>query len=924
MRARLLTLAVLLSAATAQDITIGVVGAEPERAAMLAAAVDAAQNMSGPPAPTAPVEPREPLAVPVHVCDQAESGVAVGVGGGAGAAAAARVGLALLLADAATSDEQRLAALDLFPHADVLAEACAALCKAKEWRQAVLLHEGSASPAPLLAPLADELVLRARQLPPPGDDDALRNLLLVLKKSGARNFIVWSGAVTAVRVLDAAQRVGLLAERHSYLLPVLDLHTETLADFSYGGANITALRLFDPESKEVRQAMTTWRAAYVERLGDAAEAQVEQIDQVVTNPPSELVLVQDVAKLMFNAAKLLRLPSLPAGDCARGRAAFHADTLLNYVRSEEDGGAGGGLAWAAGGARRTVRLHAAELARGGRLETVARWGLDAGLAWNARPPPPPLSGDVMTNRTFVILIAMNQPYVMRQLSPNRLAGNDRYEGFCIELIERLSQLLHFNYTFIEQPDGAYGTRNKTTGEWNGMMRRLMDDPGIDFAITDLSITAEREEVVDFTTPFMNLGISIMFSKPQPPEPALFAFLLPFSRGVWVGLALAYVGTSLVLFAVGRLCPEEWQNPYPCVEEPPALENQFTLGNALWFNLGAVLLQGSEIAPVAYGTRAVASVWWLFALVITSSYTANLATLLATKTSTEIIHNVRELAENDLGIEYGAKKDGSTYTFFEMSNNPLYKGMFEKMKDQKMPVSNQEGIDRVVEGNYAFLAESTTIEYTVERNCEVVMVGDQLDSKGYGIAMKKNSVYRQALNLALLNLQEAGVLRNMKQSWWKEKHGGGACQKSEERESEEMSMRNFRGLFYVLIVGCGIGVVISTCDLAWAAWRHPRDPERPFGARFWAELRFVFRFDRSVKPVRGPLLTPTPTASARSTARSATAPESGSRRSPSPRPSARSPSASLRSRSARRSSMHAASARLARHASHPRESLRDGY
>jgi len=38
------------------------------------------------------------------------------------------------------------------------------------------------------------------------------------------------------------------------------------------------------------------------------------------------------------------------------------------------------------------------------------------------------------------------------------------------------------------------------------------------------------------------------------------------------------------------------------------------------------------------------------------------------------------------------------------------------------------------GNYAFLMESTSIEYVVERNCELTQVGGQLDSKGYGIAM----------------------------------------------------------------------------------------------------------------------------------------------------------------------------------------------
>lgn len=70
---------------------------------------------------------------------------------------------------------------------------------------------------------------------------------------------------------------------------------------------------------------------------------------------------------------------------------------------------------------------------------------------------------------------------------------------------------------------------------------------------------------------------------------------------------------------------------------------------------------------AYSTRAVASVWWVFALVITSSYTANLATLLAKKSSDQIISNVQDLADNQLGIDYGAKAGGSTYTFFEVRN-----------------------------------------------------------------------------------------------------------------------------------------------------------------------------------------------------------------------------------------------------------------
>jgi glutamate receptor, ionotropic, invertebrate len=71
---------------------------------------------------------------------------------------------------------------------------------------------------------------------------------------------------------------------------------------------------------------------------------------------------------------------------------------------------------------------------------------------------------------------------------------------------------------------------------------------------------------------------------------------PFSTEVWLYLGVAYLGVSISLFVLGRLSPCEWDNPYPCIEEPEELENQFSMANSLWFTIGALLQQGSEIAP----------------------------------------------------------------------------------------------------------------------------------------------------------------------------------------------------------------------------------------------------------------------------------------------------------------------------------------
>ena len=49
-------------------------------------------------------------------------------------------------------------------------------------------------------------------------------------------------------------------------------------------------------------------------------------------------------------------------------------------------------------------------------------------------------------------------------------------------------------------------------------------------------------------------------------------------------------------------------------------------------------------------------------------------------------------------------------------------------------TSQEGIERVLKGDYAFLMESTMIDYTIQRNCALMPVGGLLDSKGYGIGV----------------------------------------------------------------------------------------------------------------------------------------------------------------------------------------------
>ena len=65
------------------------------------------------------------------------------------------------------------------------------------------------------------------------------------------------------------------------------------------------------------------------------------------------------------------------------------------------------------------------------------------------------------------------------------------------------------------PDSLYGFYNHSTGQWNGIVRQLTDKRA-DLAVASMTINYARETVIDFTKPFMNLGISILFKAPKPP------------------------------------------------------------------------------------------------------------------------------------------------------------------------------------------------------------------------------------------------------------------------------------------------------------------------------------------------------------------------------------------------------------------------
>ncbi len=199
----------------------------------------------------------------------------------------------------------------------------------------------------------------------------------------------------------------------------------------------------------------------------------------------------------------------------------------------------------------------------------------------------------------------------------------------------------------------------------------------DLAVASLTINYLREQVIDFTKPFMNLGISILFQRPKPESPGLFSFLNPLAIEIWVYVIVAYFVVSILMFVLARFSPYEWYNPHPCNPEMDEVENIFTLSNSFWFAVGTLMQQGSDINPRAVSTRIVGGMWWFFTLIIISSYTANLAAFLTVERMVSPIENADDLAKQTK-IKYGCIGGGSTMTFFRVSKGSF--ALFVKRPD----------------------------------------------------------------------------------------------------------------------------------------------------------------------------------------------------------------------------------------------------
>uniref|UniRef100_A0A915EK41 Uncharacterized protein n=1 Tax=Ditylenchus dipsaci TaxID=166011 RepID=A0A915EK41_9BILA len=517
---------------------------------------------------------------------------------------------------------------------------------------------------------------------------------------------------------------------------------------------------------------------------------------------------------------------------------------------------------------------------------------------------PNLSGEKLR-----VVVYLEEPFVMRKYA-NIKGATDTYEGFCIDLLQEMANTLNFTFEIVEVEDGTYGVEDET-GRWNGIIGVLQRHEA-DLSVSAVTITYSRVSVIDFTLPFMHLGIAILVSKNLddsaqssglvgPGSSTLFTFLEPLSFSVWVCLGIAYFSVACMMWFLARFSPYEWFDDVQRLDrEDKRLKsrkhkNQFNLLNSLWFAVGSLMQQGSDVIPRAAATRTVAvickvctlfvaaifsifmpyatfifakrkctdkiryattanshfcvfkvmvyniedvihrgealniyspsfsvyssnfpaySPWaynqsskWMFTLILISSYTAQLAAFLTVERMTTPVESSADLASQQR-IKFGTLRNGSTMDFFRESKIPIYERMWSIMQSTSPTVfvnSSKEGIARVKAGNYAYMMESSMLEFYMGSDCNLQTVGGLLDSKGYGVALPKGSPLRDIFSKTILQLQERTILEGLKNKWWNKQNSPHCHAVSNVSHS---SLQRVFGIFYVLFAGIIVALLMA--------------------------------------------------------------------------------------------------------------------
>jgi polar amino acid transport system substrate-binding protein len=329
--------------------------------------------------------------------------------------------------------------------------------------------------------------------------------------------------------------------------------------------------------------------------------------------------------------------------------------------------------------------------------------------------------------------------VTKELPPFVIKEGGTLSGFSIDLWAEVARRGGYTFDYVEVP---------TVGDLLDTVSRGDADVGI----AGISMTADRENQVDFTVPMFNSGLQILVAdRGESPLATVADFVGgPFLKGLLrvslVVLLVVIVLAHLLWLVERRRGDSEFALPYPG-----------GVAQAAWWML-ATMLSAGDRAPTGVAGRVISLVWMLGGIVLISLFTAAVTSQLTVQGLRSNISSVADLPGKKV-----VTVQGSTSADYLTEQHIIFTTV-TRVEDA-YPMLERGQADAVVYDSPVLLYYAAT-----SGKGKVQVVGQILRPENYGIAVPTNSPLRKELNRILLDLAADGTYQDLYDRWFTPKTG----------------------------------------------------------------------------------------------------------------------------------------------------------